>query len=155
MWYSPFNLRSVTAYLSIPFYSSLWCLQVTLIGIYSVFVFGFSSLAFPFWFQDSLEFHPNLSPAQSPGPNSNPFQLDQPYSDDRMHNRRPSDEATIILRKISGAGPPPPLGMCNMGMSMPDRTGSLPHGYRGLDGLGIFGNFDDFRYQTLGIGCTM
>ncbi len=49
-------------------------------------------------------------------------------------------------------GAPPPLGMCNMGMSVPDRTGSLPHGMRGIDGgFGIYGNFEDFRFQTLGM----
>ena len=84
-----------------------------------------------------------------PGPG---IRLDQPM-DDRLHNRRPSDEANIILRKISGAGQHPPLAACNMGMSMPDRTSSLPPGMKGpLDGFPFVGAFDDqFRFSnTLG-----
>jgi len=103
--------------------------------------------------QDSLELHHNLSPSQSPGPNSNQIQLDQPFPDDRVHNRRPSDEAAIILRKISGTGPPPSLGMINMGMSV-DRTASLSHAMRiGIDGLmGFGGSFEEPRYNnTLGM----
>ncbi len=57
----------------------------------------------------------------------------------------------MILRKISsgGGGGHPLLGMCDMGMSIPDRTGSLPHGMRGfLDGN--FLSFDEGPRFTLG-----
>ena len=69
--------------------------------------------------------------------------------DDRLHNRRPSDEAANIIRKFSGAGQHPPLVACNMGVSMPDRTGSLLQGMKGLQD-GIFQSFDESRFVTLG-----
>ena len=70
-----------------------------------------------------------------------------------MHSRRPSDEAAIILRKISDAGQNLTFGQYNMGMSMPDKTGSLPPAMRGLplDRMGYQTFFDDMpRFHTLG-----
>jgi len=71
-----------------------------------------------------------------------------------MTNRRPSDEASMILRKISGAGMP--FGMMNLGVSLPDKTMSLPPFPRNPMENSSFQDFLDLakQPQILGLGDT-
>ena len=99
--------------------------------------------------------HPNYSPAHSPQ------HLTRPH-DEYFLNRRPSDEASQILRKISGAGLAPMLGF-NLAMNPMDKTQSLPpiwarYGGMGGGGMGMgmeSSSFQDFgelaRMNTLGV----
>ena len=58
------------------------------------------------------------SPAPAYSPVTSPQRLDRPM-DERLHNRRPSDEASQILRKISGAGMPGYNYFVDKHMSLP------------------------------------
>ena len=105
-------------------------------------------------FESALK-HPNYSPAHSPQ------HLARPH-DEYFQNRRPSDEASQILRKISGAGLAPMLGF-NLGVNQMDKTQSLPpiwarYGIMGGGGIGMgmeSSSFQDFgelaRMNTLGV----
>ena len=104
-------------------------------------------------FESALK-QPNYSPAHSPQHLSRP-------QDDYFHNRRPSDEASQILRKISGAGLIPNTGF-NLGVGQMDKTQSLPPIWArygmgiGVAGMGMeSSSFQDFgelaRMQTLGL----
>ena len=103
-------------------------------------------------FESALK-QPNLSPSHSPQHLTRPL-------DDYFQNRRPSDEASQILRKISGAGLTPNFGF-NLGVGMMDKTQSLPPlwAQRGMGfggpGMGMestsFQELSDFaRMHTLG-----
>ena len=85
------------------------------------------------------------------GPHS-PAHLDRPV-DERMTNRRPSDEASMILRKISGAGMP--FGMMNLGVSLPDKTMSLPPFPRNPMENSSFQDFLDLAKQPQILGRQM
>ncbi len=82
--------------------------------------------------QNSLDlgFRPNISPSHSPI--LSPQCLERPF-DDRSHNRRPSDEAAIILRKISSSGHcgvSPYMFGNSLAVNMPEnKTHSLPPGF--------------------------
>ena len=101
-------------------------------------------------FESALK-HPNYSPAHSPQ------HLARPH-DEYFQNRRPSDEASQILRKISGAGLAPTFGF-NLGVNQMDKTQSLPPiwaRYGIMGGMGMeSSSFQDFgelaRMNTLGV----
>ena len=103
-------------------------------------------------FESALK-QPNYSPVHSPQHLARP-------TDDYFQNRRPSDEASQILRKISGAGMPPTFGF-NLGVMPMDKTQSLPPIWArygmgmGIGGLGMeSSSFQDFgdlaKTHTLG-----
>ena len=103
-------------------------------------------------FESALRQH-NLSPAHSPQHLARPLE-------EYLQNRRPSDDATQILRKISGAGLAPNVGF-NLGVNPIDKTQSLPPLWQrygmgmGIAGMGLeSSSFHDFadlaRTQTLG-----
>ena len=72
--------------------------------------------------------------------------------DERMHIRRPSDEASNILRKFSGAGlqyaPNVPM---NLGVSLPEKAMSFPRqASLTLESPSSYHDLDMARQQILG-----
>ncbi len=83
--------------------------------------------------QNSLDLgiRANMSPSHSPI--LSPQCLERPF-DERSHNRRPSDEATLILRKISSSGNcgVSPYSMFGNSLAvnmLENKTHSLPPGF--------------------------
>lgn len=119
--------------------------------------------------QDSLDYGYRVSPSHSPI--LSPQCLERPF-DERTHNRRPSDEASLILRKIStggnsGVSPYNTFGP-SLAVNMPEnKTHSLPPvfmrtggGFQTVGALGMessaFQDFSDIarmnqQQHTLGI----
>ncbi len=106
--------------------------------------------------QDSYELghRTNFSPSHSP---LSPQCLERPF-DERSHNRRPSDEATMILRKISSSGncgvSPFTMFGNSLGVNLPEnKTHSLPPGFMPMESS----SYQDFmdiprmtQHNTLG-----
>ena len=130
---------------------------------------SFHTLDYCSHLQDSLDYGYRVSPSHSPI--LSPQCLERPF-DERSHNRRPSDEASLILRKIStggnsGASPYTTFGP-SLAVNMPEnKTHSLPPGFMrtagGFQSVGAMGMdtsaFHDFidiarmnqQQHTLGI----
>lgn len=105
----------------------------------------------------------NYSPSHSPLPS--PQCLERPL-DDRAHNRRPSDEATMIFRKMSASGNSGfnPYNYTSLSVDMVDnKTHSLPPyamRYGGFVGGGMtlesssyqdFSDYSRMQQNTLGM----